>query len=84
MQWRRLAQTPHMHFTKIELEPAMFNIRLHAPKLARKCEIKHCYACSAEGGKVGRSVYRHVIAKFSRMDRFSNLWGFAQSTELST
>ena len=53
-----------------------YNIRLQAPKLARKCEIKHCYACGAEGGKVGRSVYRHVIAKFSRVDKFSKLWGF--------
>ena len=75
MQWRRLAQTLHMHFKKIELEPVMFNTRLHAPKLARKCEIKHWYACGADKRKVGRSVYHHVIAKFSRMDRFSKLWG---------
>ena len=27
----------------------------------------------------GRSVYGHVIAKFSRMDRFSKLWGFEMS-----
>ena len=54
----------------------MYNIRLQAPKLARKCEIKHWYACSAEGRKVGWSVYGHVIAEFSRMDRFSKLWGF--------
>ena len=27
----------------------MYNIRLQAPKLARKCEIKHWYACGAEG-----------------------------------
>ena len=60
-----------------------YNIRLQAPKLARKCEYKHWYACGAEGGKDRRSAYRHVIAKFSRMDRFSKLWGFAQSTELS-
>ena len=44
----------------------MYNIRLQAPKLARKCEIKHWYAC---GATVRRSVYGHVIVKFSRMDR---------------
>ena len=57
----------------------MYNIRLQAPKLARKCEIKHWYACGADGrkdGKVGWSVYGHVIAKFSKMDRFSKLWDF--------
>ena len=27
----------------------MYNIRLQAPKLARKCEIKHWYACGADG-----------------------------------
>ena len=31
----------------------MYNIRLQAPKLARKCEIKHWYACGAEGQAVG-------------------------------
>ena len=40
----------------------MYNIRLQAPKLARKCEIKHWYACGADGRKVGWSVYGHVIA----------------------
>ena len=34
-----------------------------APKVARKCESKHWYACGADG----RSVYGHVITKFSRM-----------------
>ena len=34
-----------------------------APKVARKCESKHWYACDADG----RSVYGHVITKFSRM-----------------
>ena len=46
---------------------------------ARKCEIKHWYACGADGRKVGWSVYARVIAKFSRMDRFSKLWGFELS-----
>ena len=32
----------------------MYNIRLQAPKLAWKCEIKHWYACGADGRKVGR------------------------------
>ena len=48
----------------------MYSIRLQAPKLARKCEIKHWYACGADA-QVGWSVYGHVIAEFSRMDRFS-------------
>ena len=52
------------------------NIRLQAPKLARKCEIKPWYAGGADGRKVGWPVCGHVIAKFSRMDRFSKLWGF--------
>ena len=43
----------------------MYNIRLHAPKLVRKCEMKHWYACGADGRKVGWSVYVHVIAEFS-------------------
>ena len=56
----------------------MYSIRLQAPKLARKCEIKH--ACGADGWKVGWSVYSHVIAEFSWMDRFSiKLWGFELS-----
>ena len=57
----------------------MYKIRLQAPKLARKCEIKHWYACGEDGRKVGWSVYGHVIAEFSRMDRFSKLWGFELS-----
>ena len=57
----------------------MYNIRLQVPKLARKCEIKHGYACGVDGRKVGWSVYGHVIAEFSRMDRFSKLWGFELS-----
>ena len=57
----------------------MYNIRLQAPKLARKCEMKHRYACGADGRKVGWSVYGHVIAELSGMDRFSKLWGFKLS-----
>ena len=49
----------------------MPNIRLQAPKLVRKCEIKHWYAFGANGRKVEWSVYGHVIAEFSKMDRFS-------------
>ena len=45
----------------------MYNIRLQAPKVARKCEIKHWYACGADGRKVGWSVYGHVMAEFFRM-----------------
>ena len=53
----------------------MYNIRLQAPKLLRKCEIKHWYACGANGRKVGRTVYSQVIVEFSTVDRFSKLWG---------
>ena len=42
-----------------------------APKLARKCESKHWYACGADGRLFVRSVYGHVIAKFSGMGRFT-------------
>ena len=31
----------------------MYNIRLQAPKLARKCEIKHWYTCGADGWTEG-------------------------------
>ena len=34
----------------------MYNIRLQAPKLARKCEIKRWYACGADGRTEGRVV----------------------------
>ena len=34
------------------------------------------YACGVDRRKVGWSVYGHVIAKFSWMDRFSKLWAF--------
>ena len=40
-----------------------------APKLARKCESKHWYACGADGRSVG-----HVITKFSGMGRFIYPW----------
>ena len=55
------------------------DIGLQAPKLARKCEIKHKYACVADGRRVGWLVYGHVIAEFSRMDRLFKLWGFELS-----
>ena len=41
------------------------------PNVARKCEIKHWFPCVADGRMVGRSVYGHVITKFSRMNRFT-------------
>ena len=31
----------------------MYNIKLQALKLARKCKIKHWYACGADGQAVG-------------------------------
>ena len=61
------------------IKTLVFNIKLQAPILARKCEIKHWYACGADGRKVGWSVYGHVIAEFFRRDRFSKLWGFELS-----
>ena len=62
------------------IKTGMYNIKLQAPKLvARKCEIKHWYACGADGRKIGWSVYGHVIAEFSKMDRFSKLWDFELS-----
>ena len=39
-----------------------------APKVARKCESKHWYACGADGRSVGWSV-GHVITKFSGTGR---------------
>ena len=42
-----------------------------APKLARKCEIEHWYACGADGRLIVRSVYGHVITKFPGMGRFT-------------
>ena len=43
-----------------------------APKVARKCESKHWYACGADGRAAGgRAVYGHVITKFSGMGRFT-------------
>ena len=43
-----------------------------APKVARKCESKRWYACSADGrsgGAGGQSVYGHVITKFFPISR---------------
>ena len=34
-------------------------------KVVRKCESKHWFSCGADGRSLGRSVYGHVIAKFS-------------------
>ena len=46
-----------------------------APKVARKCESKHWYACGADGRAAGgRAVYGHVITKSSGMGRFTYPW----------
>ena len=46
-----------------------------APKVARKCESKHWYACGADGRAAGgRAVYGHVVTKFSGMGRFTYSW----------
>ena len=39
----------------------MYNISLQAPKLARKCEIKHWYAGGADRQKVRWSVYLYFL-----------------------
>ena len=42
-----------------------------ALKVVRRCESKHWFSCGADGKSlgraVGRSVYGHVITKFSGM-----------------
>ena len=43
------------------------------PKVARKCESKHWYACGADGRSLGWSA-GHVITKFSGMGRFIYPW----------
>ena len=55
-----------------------------APKLARKCEIEHWYAYGADGRTDVRSVYGHVITKFSGMGRFTNPWCSAGARESSS
>ena len=45
-----------------------------APKLARKCEVEHWYACGEDGRSFVRSVYGHVITKFYGMGRFTYPW----------
>ena len=58
----------------------MYNIRLQAPKLARKCDIKHWYACGADGRKVD---VRSRDCEFSQMDRFSKLWVTSMDRKMS-
>ena len=45
-----------------------------APKVARKYDRKHWYACGADGRSVVRSVYGHLITKFSGMSKFTYPW----------
>ena len=45
-----------------------------APKLARKCESKHWFPCGTDGRPFVRSVYGHLITKFSGMGRFTHPW----------
>ena len=52
------------------------------PKVVRKYESKHWFSCGADGRVVGRSVYGHVITRFSGMDRFTKLWGSARGAPL--
>ena len=40
-----------------------------APKQARKCESRHWFPFSADGRSVARSLYDHVITKYSWMGR---------------
>ena len=47
-----------------------------APKLAKSVRVNiGCPVVRTDG----RSVYGHVITKFSGMGRFSKLWGFARA-----
>ena len=46
---------------------SVFSWAPRAPKVARKCGSKHWFAYGADGRSLGRSVYGHVITKFSRM-----------------
>ena len=69
IRWGDAGQQKH-YFDSCQLITTwMYNIRLQAPKLATKCNIRHWYACGADGRKVGWSVYGQVIAEFSRMDK---------------
>ena len=45
-----------------------------ASKLARKCEIEHWYGCAVDERSVVRSVYGHVITKFSGIGGFTYPW----------
>ena len=56
----------------------MYDIRLQAPKLA--WESVRLNIGMPVVRKVGWSVYGHVIAEFSKMDRFPKLWGFELSS----
>ena len=38
--------------------------------------ILHWYACGADGRAVGRSLYGHVIAKFSQMGRLPHFLSY--------
>ena len=43
-----------------------------APKLARKCESRHWFPCGADR----RSVYGHVIIKYSRMSKLPHFLSY--------
>ena len=47
-----------------------------APKVVRKCESKHWYACGADRRSLARSVYGHVITKFSGMGRLPHFLSY--------
>ena len=64
IRWGDTGQQKH-YFDSCQFKTWMYNIRLQAAKLARKCEMKHWCACGGDGRKVGWSVYGHVIAEFS-------------------
>ena len=44
------------------------------PKVVKKCQSKHWFSCASDGR---RTVYGHVITKFSGMGRLIKLWGSA-------
>ena len=68
------------YFTSYQLiKTWMYNIRLQAPNVRLIIGIP----VVRKKGKVGWSMYGHVIAEFSRMDRFSKLWVTSRGRKMS-
>ena len=68
------------YFTSYQLiKTWMYNIRLQAPNVRLIIGIP----VVRKKRKVGWSMYGHVIAEFSRMDRFSKLWVTSRGRKMS-